>query len=269
MDEIQTITKEHRVCLQQLHLGNHRLPLVPIYAGLADSRTVLVGAGLSRLQSGNMLTLGALELEECISYVKQMLDRCRISYPSSDMDSVANRIAKKSEGWPQHLHPETAALFGGLGQAACDLQAVDFSAVEKQAADCREMSYQDRQSSAMESAPSLVAAVIAAVPEDGMHKSEIFDIIKQKARSDPSSWCLLKGMDADACQIHLLHQGVLQPNRQCKWVCPIPSLRIWLIDQDPEVHKQIETEMPDRKIKIRCQARGTRRQKPNNENEGR
>ena len=242
VDEIQNITREHAESIRKLHEGWHRLPIVPIYAGLADSESVLGKHGASRMQSGNVHTLGALAPDECAAYVKRMLDRCRIACTPEELDPVVNGIAERSEGWPQHLHTETAALFRGLDEADCDLAKVDFDAVGKQAAACRKDSYRARQSPAMRRSAALVAAVMAAVPEDGMHEGEVPGVIRRTARTDDvnyPSWCLPKGMDADMFMEHLIHQGALQLDGDGKLSCPIPSLRTWLIDRAPDARQRI------------------------------
>ena len=248
-DEIQNITKEHDYCVEQLHLGRHGLPIVPVYAGLADSESVLGKHGASRMTTGNTHTLGALASEEVHSYVKQMLDRCRIAYGTDRLDCLAAGIAERSEGWPQHLHTETAALFWGLARADCDLSRVDFDAVGKRAAAYRENSYQARQSPEMETCRSLVAAVMAAVPPGRMNKDEVQGIIERTARTDSPSWRLPEGMNARMFLMHLVHQGALQPGRGRKWSCPIPSLRTWFIDRAPDApsadcHGDCRTEGP-------------------------
>ena len=244
VDEIQDVGEEHKACLKALQLGTHKLPIIPIYAGLADSEEKLRQAASPRLRTGNTRTLSALAPEEVHSCVKQMLDRCRIDYTPDQLERLAVGIAERSEGWPQHVRTETAALFRGLHQADCDLRSVDFDAVEKQAADYRKDSYQIRRSPEMKTCRSLVAAVMSAVPEVGMNKDEIIDAIERIARTDAgTSWCLPEGMNADMFLKHLVHQGALQPNRDRKWFCPIPSLRTWLIDRAPDARKRIAAEI--------------------------
>ncbi len=241
VDEIQNIGEDHRNCLELLHLGEHGLPIVPIYAGLADSVSALAKAGVSRLLIDNVRTIGALGLEECGAYVKQMLGLCRIPVTSDELNELAAGIAKSSEGWPQHLITETAALFWGIKRADYVWAGVDFSAVEKRAAIYREDSYRSRRSKEMKDQRCLVAAVMAAVPAIGMYQDVIHEIIERTARSDSPSWRLPKGMDSEMFLTHLLHQGALQPDRSDKWSCPIPSLRTWLIDQAPEVQSESRT----------------------------
>ena len=88
----------------------------PYYAGLGDSSLALGKAGVSRLQSVNVLTVGTLGPEECGSYVKQMLGLCRIPMTSDELDEAATGIAKSSDGLPQHPIYETVVLFWGLSK---------------------------------------------------------------------------------------------------------------------------------------------------------
>lgn len=50
------------------------IPIVPVYAGLADTQVVLnEQAGITRLDGANILTLGGLEPHESREYVRDML----------------------------------------------------------------------------------------------------------------------------------------------------------------------------------------------------
>ena len=157
VDEIRKIGKEHRATILSLQLGTHKLPIVPIYAGLADAEKKLKAAVSPRLRTGNTRTRSALAPEEVHSYVKQMLNQCRIAHTQDRLKRLAVEITKRSEGWLQHVHTETAALFWGLHQADCDLRAVDFDAVNRQARSYREESFEARQSTEMERSVHLAA----------------------------------------------------------------------------------------------------------------
>ena len=231
VDEIQNVGDEHKDCIGVLHEGRHGLPIVPIYAGLPDSTSVLVKLGISRTQIDNSHTLGALSSSETKSYVKQMLDRCRIDYTHAELDRFTDRIVKRSEGWPQHVHTETAALFWGLDQAGCDLAKVDHGAIEKRAEFYRKASYAARRSPEMSDSVHLVAAVLRELPNAGMHRSGVLKSIRDNARPEEAGWNLPEGMSAGQFRDHLIRKGVLQSDRNDMLICPIPSLRTWLMKQ--------------------------------------
>ena len=69
MDEIQNIEPEAKALLSRLHLGNHGLPIIPIYAGLGNSLNMLMNHGVSRPVSDYIHSVGALandEAQECV-----------------------------------------------------------------------------------------------------------------------------------------------------------------------------------------------------------
>ncbi len=235
VDEIQNVGKSHEEVLTALHLGEHRLPIVPIYAGLANSTAALAEAGLSRLQIGNVCTLGALAGEEVRSCVKRMLVNCRIGLGVGyALRCLSDGVVERSEGWPQHVRTEAAALFWALGPAEGEIKNIDLRSMLKRARKYRKKSCQARQSTEMENAEDLVAAVMEELPADGgLRRSRVLDFIDKKieAAPDSRSWKLPKGMDADQFLGHLIQKGALQSNDAGSLVCPIPSLRRWLIER--------------------------------------
>ncbi len=242
VDEIQNVGKIHEKVLTALHLGTHRLPIVPIYAGLANSTDALAAVGLSRLQIGNVRTLGALAGEEVRSCVKQMLVNCRIDLGAGyAVRCLSDWIVERSEGWPQHVRTEAAALFWALGPAKGAIQDIDIDAMTDRAFKYRNESYEARQSTEMANADHLVAAVMKELPADGgLRRSNVLDFIEKKIASAPDhrSWKLPKGMDTDLFLDHLIQKGAMQPFDADKLACPIPSLRAWLIDRiRPEAEK--------------------------------
>ena len=232
IDEIQNVGTDQRNCLDELHSGNHMLPIVPIFAGLASSKTALDRAGLGRIQIANMRTLERLPDAGVRAYVEGMLDLCRIGCSPADLERIAGGIAKSSEGWPQHVHTDTAALFRGLSQAGCDLSRVDFEAVEKQARSYREASCKARLSDEMAAAIHLAAAVLEKVPGSGLSRGKALEAIEAAALPGASpEWRLPEGMTAMDFLEHMIHKGFLQPSGAAGLACPIPSLQAWLIEQ--------------------------------------
>jgi len=232
VDEIQAVTEECRKSLLALHQGKHGLPIVTVCAGLANAAEKLQLAMSPRLTSGNLRTLGTLPPEEVHSCVRQMFERCQINYTADQLKRIGDRIAKDSEGWPQHVRTETAALFGELAETRGDLGRVDSRAVEERADTYRKNSYRARQSEAMYRRGSLVANILKMIPEHGTSSEQALRLIAAKANekgTEPKG--LPKGMDAEDFLDHLIHQGIFQPDDTGLLSCPIPSLRNWLIKQ--------------------------------------
>ena len=232
VDEIQKVRDQHGESLLTLQLGEHGLPIVLVAAGLADSVEKIHDAMSPRLTAGNLHTLAALTPAEVQSCIQQMFDLCRINYSSEQLERITSEIAQSSEGWPQHVRTETAALFGGLAETRGDLSAVDTAKVEHRATEYRKGSYRQRQSGEMHDARGLVADLLRAVPGAGLLQDEMVDLIREKEVPDgPERWRLPKGMDAKNFRDHLIHQGIFHPDGDGKLSCPIPCLRSWLIDR--------------------------------------
>ena len=242
VDEIQAVTEKCRKSLLALHQGKHGLPIVTVCAGLANAAEKLQLAMSPRLTSGNLRTLGTLPPEEVHSCVRQMFERCQINYTADQLKRIGDRIAKDSEGWPQHVRTETAALFGELAETRGDLGRVDSRAVEERADAYRKNSYQARQSTEIGDSFNLVAGLLKAMPVSGMWRDQAVDIIEAKAdQKGQKSGRLPKGMDAEDFLNHLIHQGVFQPDQTGMLSCPIPSFRTWLIER-PNHRRQVSSQ---------------------------
>ncbi len=234
VDEIQNVRESHGEVLTPLHLGTHRLPIVPIYAGLANSTDSLAQAGVSRLQTDNVRTLGPLASEEVRDCVKRMIANCRIDPGAGVLvQQLADEIARSSEGWPQHVRTEAAAAFRAIGQKKGEIKDIEILPMRALARKYRQRSYEARQSKEMKEAKDLVAAVMEEVPSNGgLSRSRVLNAIKGKiANGQGTEWELPEGMSAGQFLGHLIHRGALQPGSGDALVCPIPSLRTWLIDR--------------------------------------
>ena len=229
MDEIQTVTKEHGDCLRQLHLGEHGLPTVLVGTGLADSAGKMQQAMSLRLTDGNLRTLAALPPEEAQSCVRQMFDCCRVNYTAGQLEQIVGEIAKRSEGWPQHVRTETAALFGELDKTQGDQGSVDDAAVKQRADNHRKNSCRARQSEKIGDSILLVGALMKETPPDGWRKLAARRFLGNIIKAEKEGWDLPKGMNTKDFLNHLIHQGILKPDENDMLSFPIPSLQAWLI----------------------------------------
>ena len=224
-DEAQNIARDQVRVLEPLHLGTHGLPVVAALAGLAHTREVLASHGLSHIADGGTHTLRALAEEDAAAAVEMFLGRFGVDRAGACID-WPGELAAGSDGWPRHLHTSMQALAEGLLAADGRLADVDANAVRADVRTRCARAYWSRISPEMRRARGLAAAVMAALPEDGLERDLIMDEIKAAADpSGPSGKLLPKGMDADDFLDHLIARGALQPDGQGRLVCPIPSFR--------------------------------------------
>ena len=239
VDEIQEVTKEHGNTFQTLHQGKHGLPIITVVAGLGDSSEKLREAGMSRLTGENLRVLGPLPPDEVHACVQEMFERCRVVRDSGQLEDLAADIAERTEGWPQHVRTDTAALFAGLEQTKGILKDVDWKAYRRQADAFREKSYSLRQSEKIVESCELVADLLQEVPPGGMSRDRAIDIIREKEAPDgPERRRLPPGMKAGGFLKHLIHQGVFQSDNDGWPTYPIPSFRAWLIDRPRRIDER-------------------------------
>ncbi|MCY4591375.1 MAG: AAA family ATPase [Alphaproteobacteria bacterium] len=230
VDEIQTMSETQFNTLLDFHTGVHDLPIVPVFAGLANARDVLARNGFSRLGQGAVHTLGCLDQDDAAHSVELFLDHFGVDRSGAQEDWPV-RIAEMSDGWPMHLHNTMRALAGALTPAGGRLAGVDAEVVEERAAAMRWDTYANLQSRELETARSLVSAVLKSVPAEGARKAEVVNRIEQLARPAPAAWRIPAGMSSDDFLDLMVHRGVLQPSPARRLVCPIPSFRRFLIEE--------------------------------------
>ena len=244
VDEIQNVDPAARNVLSQLHLGEHRLPIVPVFAGLGSSAEALQRCGLSRLSAGSVRDIGALAPAEAREAVERMLEAYRVDPCDNDRD-WPGWLAEISEGWPQHLHNGMRALATGLTDAGGRLADIDAGHVARIEEQFRTESYRVRVSPEMDSARRVLARVLGALPGTGGWPRDILE--REIARHgrprgpdtppDQLSFHLPSGMrDSTDFLDHLVHKGVFQLGPDHRYGCPIPSLRDYLVryGRDPE-----------------------------------
>ncbi len=238
VDEIQNLEREEAATLEALHLGTAGLPVVPVLAGLANSREVLARCGISRLSEDGVHTLRRLEAGEPAEAVRRMLDAYRVDIAGADAGCWAERIEEYSDRWPQHLQNAMRSLAEELVEADGVLAEVDEAAVFARARERRLQAYRARRSPQMQEAVFLLARVMAGVPEPGLRRNKATGLIETLARSEGDyGWRLPEGMSPREFLDHLVHRGALQSGEDDRLVCPIPSFRRFLVEEGVRVFR--------------------------------
>ena len=227
VDEVQNLEPAQAEVLQRLHEAVDGLPIVPVLAGLANARDVLAKCGISRLSDGAVHMLGRLEAGQPAQSVGMMLEHFRVD--AADAEHWATLLEAGSDRWPQHLGNGMRALADGLLATGGALASVDEKAVLAGAEERRLDSYRARRSPEMLASGLLLAAVMEAVPEDGLGYVETLRVIEESAGA-ASGWRLPAGMGPEEYLDHLVHRGALQDDGTGRLACPIPSLRRFLIE---------------------------------------
>ena len=229
VDEVQNLESGQAGVIRRLHEGVGGLPIVPVLAGLANSPHVLAKRGISRLSVGTVHMLGRLEPGQSAESVKMMLERFRVEAAEVEAARWVALLEELSDRWPQHLRNGMRALANGLLASGGVLASVDEKAVLAGAEERRLDSYRARRSPEMLASGLLLAAVMEAVPEDGLGYVETLRVIEESAGA-ASGWRLPAGMGPEEYLDHLVHRGALQDDGTGRLACPIPSFRRFLVE---------------------------------------
>ena len=229
VDEVQNLEPGQAGVVRRLHEAVDGLPIVPVLAGLANARDVLAKRGISRLSVGTVQMLGRLEPGQPAESVRMMLEGFRVEAAEAEAARWAGLLEDLSDRWPQHLRNGMRALAEGLLASGGALASVDERAVLAGAEERRLDSYRARRSPEMLGSGLLLAAVMDAVPEDGLGYVGTLRLIEENAGA-ASGRRLPPGMGPEEYLDHLVHRGALQDDGTGRLACPIPSFRRFLAE---------------------------------------
>ncbi|MCY4151702.1 MAG: ATP-binding protein [Aestuariivita sp.] len=238
VDEIQTLQPEAEAMLSRLHQGKHGLPIIPIYAGLGNSLSVLMHHGVSRPVSDYIHSVGALTEEEAHAAINMMLTHFKVDQSGADRDWPAI-LAQRADCWPQHLHNAQRALALELIRPEVKgvLARVNPEAVFTRERRLRMQAYGWRMSEMISDHRELTARVMQRVVTYNPTRSEVKQIIA--ALHKRNSYPLPEEVTVDSFFNELLHQGLLQEFHEERangtvtdvLRCPIPSLATFIMER--------------------------------------
>ncbi len=169
-DEAQALEDRAGPQLRWLHKGEHGLPIIPVFGGLAWTKERFGELGISRFSGGRVHTLEALSEGDCKEVVQAFFSIFRVVGSEQEREEWAKTIARESMGWPQHLHAGLQGLAEALAEAGGVLEGTDRPKALKGVADRRQEYYEARISSFernFHEVRFLAAALVAY-----MHKKE-------------------------------------------------------------------------------------------------
>ncbi len=243
VDEAQALGDRARESLMWLHEGTHGLPIVPVFGGLAWTKDRLGELGISRLSGGRVHILEALSEDECREAVRAFFRKFRVAGVAEEGEKWEGLIARRSQGWPQHLHVGLQALARGLVKEEVDgdLKQTGGKAVLQDEAERRKRYYQDRLGSAfLKSKRYLAAAAVACLDEfpEGATRSRMAGAVQKISdraggAGAHNDLALPKGMDAAGFVDGMMKSGILHEDGDGYLSVPIPSFRDFLIERYP------------------------------------
>ena len=239
IDEIQTATEANGSILRQLHTQDFSPPILPVFAGLSNASSVLYDIGISRYSNKAHIPLGLLPQKDARQAVYQLFERYRVQGNDENKEALANLIAKKSNGFPQHLHVglASAALIlaesGGVLSDNSRQFAGQMAQAERIGTIERKNFYASKMNGLLDTYGHTVLDLIYQTQKKGQH-------INQKQLID---WAYLSMQRRNKFQqkptheeavalVKQVHQrGVLELTPERRAEVPIPSMRTWLMGE--------------------------------------
>ena len=119
-DEAQNLSEKAASQLDWLNKGEHGLPIIPVFGGLAwtEGHFARKEMGLSRLGSHRVHNLKALSPEACGKVVDFFFENEGFDIIASPEDKAKWKegVIERSDGWPHHLTAGLMALAQELGK---------------------------------------------------------------------------------------------------------------------------------------------------------
>lgn len=231
-DEAQTFRKDgtrHDHVPIRLHKGcdDGMVPIIPVYAGLADTGSVLrQEAGLTRTVENSMVPLGGLAPKESREYVQRIQSEYLGLTGGVGQSSALYRwLVNAGDDWPQHLRSQNAAVAEAMLKAdSRSLDDLDLEYLQARVRANRELYYTDRARAVERGRyKNIMRAVVqAADGKTGLLELEelAYQELEQVSHNPP---------DGQDFVLQMIHSGAIQQTSVGDFFeSPIPSYAGWL-----------------------------------------
>ena len=215
--------------LDSLHRGDPDqaapIPIVPVFAGLSSTSDVLGRCGIARPADGNVRSIAALSRGESREYALRTLTHLDAEGSQGDKARWADWFADTCDGWPQHLRIQMSAVAEEMLRADTpSLRELDGAKIGQAASAARNRYYGRRlQATRYPILAPVVQSVAAHAGQDGATLDELAaraTRLLEERHNPPTAETLL---------LSAIHAGILQQTeRPDRYVCPIPSMCLWL-----------------------------------------
>jgi len=238
--------------LDSLHSGEHGPRIIPIYAGLPNSRDVLRQVSLYRDSSRYSMYVSHLKAGDARMHLAMFLKEAGIPYEPGDLDRFADWVVRGSSSpsdperrcWPQHVRNCMSALATELVCTGGDLSRVDLGLASLRAEERRRLFYETAQGNRLKASGGLVSRVLEGLDEiagrtpgangGAFRAAEILEVISDAQDPSMRGFGYPAGTAGEDGFLSLLKEkGVVVPlppteDEEQGWIRPIPTYTEYL-----------------------------------------
>lgn len=237
------------------------IKIVPIFAGLSNTASVLRSNGVSRLRVGDPTLLESLTQDESKELVSSWMQYDGFEFDNlfthSDIARVSSMIAVASEGWPRHAY----SYLRGIGQAVLEQQdknnsEINLDEVFERGHAERFSYYRSRVASAdLEEYASTISDAAKESTNGVVTRKQLFDLAENKHRIPVDEY---RQSHRDAIQAGILE--LVSADDETKLFFPIPSLFTYMqCDRDEQEFKKRMREQMDANSHLWSEPKGLTR----------
>lgn len=234
-DEAQTLDQEDKATtgmLRSLHRGDldadNPIPVIPIFAGLANTEEVMGDCGISRDTGGNFVPLGRLTEAQSREYALKILAHLDADGSQGEMARWVEWAEEHSDGWPMHLRDQMNAVAEEMLRLDTSrLRDLDGERIARVATKARDDHYGRRLTATRAKLLRPLYHLLARAASEG-EGAPIAELVDRAEKYGEEQGKPVGGEDV---LDRLVRAGVLQPVSAAKpdvYHCPIPSLADWL-----------------------------------------
>lgn len=235
VDEAQNIPvrESTKATIDRLHRGTDGIALLPIFFGLGNTERILGECGISRPGSGRLWELRPMGEDETAESLAAVFDAYGFGLPGPERDRWISELAKKSQGWPQHLNRVAVAAGKAIQESGFDLRRASLAEAVLAGRLLKDEYYEMLLGRGAD-CPDLYKglALAAALGSGVLSRGEIERLASPTLKRI--------GLDVDSFLDNSLHAGLLSPTTSGRYEYrfPIPSLAQFLrqLPVDPARH---------------------------------
>lgn len=217
--------------LRTIHGGSFGYPILPVLAGLSDSRIILQRYGISRFGINAENNLHPLSLAEIKESIEKFVDYFNVRTIPEITSNWGDRIGGWTDGWPKHLENTMKSLGEELLKTDGNLGTVSPNTVKRKAALIR-ADYYNTRFGPFYSIPRIIGEIMADIGPNPREGEEIRTIINKTLKKP--NWAELVS-DPDLPRLNfnfLLRYGLINITSDVasyEYNCPIPSLQSYSV----------------------------------------